>query len=389
MSRFNFPILIFVFSSAVFANDTSINTGAYGPEMIDVAKNGESDIRLESERLHFRFGMKTCSVDVEFVFINTRDKDDIEQEIGFPDLRLAQEKQIELHGSEQLFPYGGGTGHLENLKTRVNNKIVETKVKYGKVRVDDRGHWLPGAGDNRDYDMAWHTVKVHFPAGKRVRVRRTYTTENGVAPYWYRTCLYVTDTGSSWKGKIGSLVAEVDLDDGIKAKHLTWIKTVRSHKLFGDTFHDDHAPIVMPSKSDWKLVSDNKLKLIWTNFEPAKNEDKSYLRLTYLERDLAADVDWIVGRILEESQLSLAKLGRVCPHLNDHNPESLRLIRNAIFAKHNYKFKDTELVSYYSARSKTYQPLTRKLNLSERDKTNVELVKSAESGNHDPRKNCF
>lgn len=64
--------------------------------------------------------------------------------------------------------------------------------------------------------------------------------------------------------------------------------------------------------------------------------------------------------------------------LNRISMGNLKLLRNAIFARKNYKFNDVELTKYYLEKFPSYKPSTIKINVNGIDKMNIKFIKQLE-----------
>lgn len=62
---------------------------------------------------------------------------------------------------------------------------------------------------------------------------------------------------------------------------------------------------------------------------------------------------------------------------DNYNKDELRILRNAIYARHGYKFKDPELTEYFS-RFKWYIPSYNNVQLTDTEKYNVDLIQAHE-----------
>lgn len=70
---------------------------------------------------------------------------------------------------------------------------------------------------------------------------------------------------------------------------------------------------------------------------------------------------------------------RVVHFLERVTMEGLRLMRNSIFARKGYKFKDQELASYFRGRFSDYKGNSKDVSVTDIDKENIEFLKSLET----------
>ena len=97
-------------TSCVYANDTALNDGAYGPMPVGGFEGHESVIRMRAERIEVEFGRKYSKVDAHFVFRSTKPDAPARQLVGFPDLSAAGDMAIQ--------------GPIEDMRTYVDGKEV-------------------------------------------------------------------------------------------------------------------------------------------------------------------------------------------------------------------------------------------------------------------------
>lgn len=64
--------------------------------------------------------------------------------------------------------------------------------------------------------------------------------------------------------------------------------------------------------------------------------------------------------------------------LGKQSRETLRQLRNSIFARKNFEFEDAALVAYFQKKFPSYRPSSRSVELSEIDKRNIQYVKELE-----------
>jgi hypothetical protein len=259
-----FMIFLFLLMSGVsYGNDTAMNNGIYGPEPIDMTRHHESPLRLEEEHLLFEFGEDTTWVKATFLFKNTDQQRAVTQLTGFPDTQAEKTKWKDYN----RYTYTS-LGPLIDLTTTVNGKSVTSSLKYSYIYGEVDGYWIPvpkGKGDR----IGWHVVTFVVPPGGDVVLERSYRVRNGVFGTIGRSFLYVTHTGSAWKGTIGKLTLEVALKDGLKIKNLYW----------SDEKSDPDDWTTKPEKRQWEVLAPDTMRLVWRDFEPRKEEKKSLICL--------------------------------------------------------------------------------------------------------------
>src|SRR5687768_6606492 len=126
--------LLFASVICLWANDTSLHDGRFGPEPLDEVTGKESPVRMVAEHLKFEFGYKYTKVHCTFTFRNTLDSGSVEQLVGFPDTEAAENevKRLEPEHADAVGE-SPSVSRLENLKTRVNGRVVKSELKYNSV----------------------------------------------------------------------------------------------------------------------------------------------------------------------------------------------------------------------------------------------------------------
>lgn len=90
-------------------------------------------------------------------------------------------------------------------------------------------------------------------------------------------------------------------------------------------------------------------------------------------------VESTIDKLYRDPTFDLSAQGKdLAQFLRKQTKETLRRIRNAIFARKNYQFDDPKLIEYFQKRFPTYKPTTRRFDMSEIDKRNVQYMKEIE-----------
>ena len=250
-----------------------MNEGAYGPEPRGGTAGTESVIRMESERITVKFGRKTSEVTARFVFRSYKPKEPARQLVGFPDYGAA------LKEGERRDPKGEAswhgdlnvTGPLEEMRTFVDGKEVESKLDYGFVAMTEDEGWKAGTPEDGTL-MAWHTMWADFPPDKDVVVERRYKVNNGEMVGGIEMFEYITATGASWRGTIGQMDVDITLD-GWTADDIAWETGGKKKQIF------DGGPYTSPGKKDWKILSPTHLQFAWKDFEPRTDKNRRSFHL--------------------------------------------------------------------------------------------------------------
>ena len=250
------------------ADDSAMNEGAYGPEPRGGTAGEESIIRMESEQITVRFGREHSDVVARFVFRSYKPKEPARQLVGFPDFGAAykEAERRDPDGKAVWQPSENVAGPLQNLRTLVDGKEVESKLDYGFVQITEDQGWKPGTPEHGEL-MAWHTVWVEFPPDRDVVVERRYTAENGSMVGDISMFEYITATGASWKGTIGQMDVDITLE-GWTADDIAWKTGGKKKQIF------ESGPFTSPDKKAWKILSPTHFQFTWKNFEPRTDKDR-------------------------------------------------------------------------------------------------------------------
>jgi len=238
-SRF---LVLALMAQMAVANDTAMHEGASGPEPVGWTSGRESIIQMKEEEITVKFSKGRSKVHVKFVFVSHKKGGDACQTLGFPDLSRAEHE-------------GDLIGPLEKLVTKVNGKAVPSKLVEGYYAFEEKNGIVTRKqvkkGEGQKF--AWHTISVVFPPGKEVVVERVYETPNGMTAGGPEFFTYETRTGGNWRGKIESLKASVEIDEGVDLKQIT-----------------------LQPKGEWVWKNKQVAELRWKNFEPRTNEKRQW-----------------------------------------------------------------------------------------------------------------
>jgi hypothetical protein len=250
-------LLLCLFASCAFANDTALHDGNDGPAPIGGKRGSESVIRMVREHLDITVGRDKTEVRAKFVFSNTRDDATARQTVGFPD-RTAM-------AAEGTFT-SDFSGPIERLRTFVNGKERKSRRLRGWMHERDGFDEPARPGEKGAFERVWHAIDVEFPVGKEVTIERRYRVPNGgsVANPAQHFFEYTTATGGVWKGNIGELVADVTMADGLSVEKLLW-----------------EPDGMAPGRKHWQVLSPKKLRLVWKNFEPRTQKNRREFRVAW------------------------------------------------------------------------------------------------------------
>lgn len=268
-------------AGSAIANDTAMHPGAYGPEPVGGGITGkESAIRMVKEHLVIRYGRQATTVSVTFTFRNTLKTATAKQLIGFPDIAAAKNEgarraQANPNDFETSYYESDITGPMENVSTRVNGHVVPSKLQYGFISRPSKAEEWKASSPRNGQLMGWHVAWVSFPPGKDVTVERRYTVQNGGTVVGVNFFEYLTHTGRIWNGKIGELVADVTLADGLTVKDLIFV----GQPLPKGLTQVPKEFMTTPAQREWQVLSPTKLRLTWKDFEPALGGNRAGFQL--------------------------------------------------------------------------------------------------------------
>lgn len=272
------PLLVFIafalgVTPCVYANDTELNEGRYGPMPVGGFKDKESVIRMLAEHIEVEFGKEYSKVDAHLIFRSTKPDAPARQLVGFPD-----PSGIEVGGGREYSKVGDAhfifrsakpdaSGPIEDMRTYVDGKEIKSELKYGFVKWDDAVGFRAATPKDGE-SIAWYTIWVTFPPDRDVVIERNYRVHNGGNVLGTQMFDYITSTGASWKGTIGHLQADITLVDGLTIKDLAWKDDSEKEGTF-----------CSPKRSSWKILSPTQMRFVWDDFEPRIDKDKGGFRL--------------------------------------------------------------------------------------------------------------
>lgn len=266
-------ILLLGATLTVWANDTAINSGAFGPAPLGEFKGQESVIRMVSETIDIHFARKETNVACKFVFHSTKTTGPARQLVGFPDL-LADED-------------ANDAGLIRKLQTWVDGKEIAAEKQMGWFTIprDPMGTPRSGLGPPPEKEgangtwedqvkKAWfYTVDVTFPPDRDVIIERKYVADNGGSVMGNTTFSYTTRTGAVWQGTIGRADISLTLD-GWTVDDLAFEDGAQKLPP------RDQFAWCVPNKACWTVVSPTELHMTWKDFEPAVHQTRREIALS-------------------------------------------------------------------------------------------------------------
>ena len=249
----SFALAVLLFGSPALANDTAINDGASGPEPVGWRAGAESIIQMKNEHISVHFGQESSRVTAKFTFVSHKSSGPATQKLGFPDMSRSDTE-------------GDVIGPIENLKTYVDGKLVESELVVGYFRETfrDDAAFYERAEKPAEEDafgpvrrFAWHIIEATFPPGEEVVVERHYEAPTGKNTTFESLFVYETRTGGAWRGEIERLTADVTFEPGI-----------------------DPGLVILQPRDGWVWDPDRtRATLTWTNFEPRTDRERQYFEV--------------------------------------------------------------------------------------------------------------
>lgn len=263
----------------------------------------------------------TYDVDATFVFYNEEKSTTVL--VGFP-----------MHGYS---PEGDTVGEFISFKTFVNEKEVPVINQYKYFR------------EEKPTDEKWKIKEVSFPKGQEVITRVQYTAPYGFASNGDAFIDYIIGTGKSWSGNIG-------------ISTFTVIFTDDTNLSVNDPFS---LLQYLYGKSRFSRTK-NTMSWVTPEFKPEYIRDMFHVEIAPFwtpYRDIVPNLDTFGGNPVDP--LLLEKL----------TVKQLRILRNAVYARHGKIFKDKELAKYFSTRQ-WYAPKQDYVegDLSDIEKDNIQRI---------------
>lgn len=281
--------LLLTMSISLFANDTFfyMASGQLVP-----TKEGEVDIEMTEEVISLVLEDKYYEVTVDFSFYNPGKKA-VTLEIGFP-----------------FFCEGiSGEGTISDFRCWTND--VETS--YTDLPLVKE--W--STSDPTELENAYvRTIK--FPGKKTTKTKITYKATYGREAPSYRIAKYLYGTGSSWKNAIGKMT--IRITNNMKYSYPEW-------KHF-------------PEYDSLTRINDNTWEIVCTNVEPENYTDC----ITLIIGDIFGDNG---PRVITKSSYFVCMAKQTEDSLFWYTKAQLRLLRNAVYAFHGYKFKSQDLIETF------------------------------------------
>ncbi len=302
-------------STFVYSNDTYffISGGNLVP-----TNEKDTLIEMSGEKININLQDKFYEVTVDFTFYNPGKETDLI--VGFPFFQAGYE------GHGKIWDFKCWTNDQEtDFSSEPIEKIWErtTDLEYVNAR------------------------KIHFPEKDFTNTRVYYKSEYGDSSPSFLIANYLYGTGSSWNKPIGSILLRIE--NNIKYGILRNVVMENSTNL------------------TQKLIrtSDNTFELLLYNVEPKKYTDYFEIEISDVlsddgPRSFPAYFDYN-KRVVNKNEFKWLR------------KDQLRLVRNAIYALHGYKFKSKDLEEYFTTVGQNWNPpYAVNSNFSENDLSEIE-----------------
>lgn len=240
----------------------------------------ESPVRMEREHLQVDFGYQFTAMHAIFTFRNSAPQGTVEHLVGFPDIGAAS---VEMKRRDpehaRVISERVNTAPLLDLRTLIDGKERKAALRLGEVKPGgDTDRTTVWSFDKASGIRAWHVVRVQFPAGKEVTIERYYRVQNGTSALGVAFFHYTTATGGVWQGRIGRLQVDATLSNGLKVGEIVWPDTKLGRGKTLDAADAIYA--TQPARSEWQVIGDTHLRLVWTDFEPRTEKQRRGFKLS-------------------------------------------------------------------------------------------------------------
>ncbi|MDO8735378.1 MAG: YARHG domain-containing protein [Elusimicrobiota bacterium] len=284
-------LLLFIFtvySTVCFADDGYVSVGVGG-----TVKPGSDQVDIVLKQQEVLITLSTIDdgyydVDAKFIFFNQGKSTTVV--MGFP-----EEAQ---------------KGGITNFKTWVNDiEVKSSTTPWVKIYTDETSDRLP-------LNQRWWTKEVYFKSFSttttKVHYKANYCGDSSISGY---SLFYKFGTGRYWKGNIGIAIFTLRFPEETYFRILSGMPFIY--------YGEDKTHLSTP------VFSRKRCEMSWMlkDFEPKEN-DTFQIGLT-IKSNMMEDIWFSLSNWLEK--------------LDYCSPWQLRIIRNAIYAKHGRPFLNEEL----------------------------------------------
>ncbi|MEI8202750.1 MAG: YARHG domain-containing protein [Bacteroidota bacterium] len=300
-------IVLLICPLIAFGDDAFM--GTRGGNVFPIIRNNK--IRMSKEEIRIKMLKDSCTVKCKFWFTNESNDTVTSVYMGFPDY---------FEGIAQ------GSTALRNFSCKVNSFPMEINKErqVTSPATDSTLNNFDSTYANYEYWYCWYVEKI-LPH-QTILVENTYTGEWGGNVEGIMSFSYLIGTAQTWYNTIGNGKVVFDYSEVAST-------------LFIDTSYEDL------SKGMIRKFYDDSAVFLFNDYYPEWNEQLEvkfypYWRCPYMFSD-----DTETSYPIEEEYGTFAH----------YSKERLRLMRNEIFARHGYLFKDENLKLFFEQRS-WYRP---------------------------------
>lgn len=289
--------LLFVLSIVTIkANDAFL--GSRGGNVFPIIRN--ESIRMVKEEIKVILEKDSCRVYCKFWFKNLGTKTE-NVFMGFPDYF----KDI-----------SQGSNPLRGFTCAVNGKFTEFDKRTQTTEVDN----IP---DLKRYEK-WFCWNVQFKPGETVLVENNYNGDLGGSADGTCSFSYLIGTAQTWSSTIAN------------GKVIFDYSKIASKAFVDTTFYSDRT---LPKGLERNIYNDSTI-ISYNNYLPKWNETLKVNLICFWKCPYGG-----LQKTFTESPI----LGNI--KMKTLGQQMLRLMRNEVFARHGYVFKDIDLQNYFAAMS--------------------------------------
>ena len=294
--------LLLVFSIAkINANDAFL--GSRGGNVFPIIRN--ESIRMVKEEIKVVMEKDSCRVYCRFWFKNLGTK--VENVfMGFPDY---------------FEDIGQVSNPLRGFTCAVNGQMKEVEKRTQTIEIDK----IP---DLKSYEK-WFCWNVKFKPGETILVENNYNGDLGGSAEGTCSFSYLIGTAQTWSSTIAN------------GKVIFDYSKIASKAFMDTTFYSDRT---LPKGLERYIYNDSTV-FSYNNYLPKWNETLVVTLLCFWKCPYGELQKGLTEYPFRNNRFKYQNISK----------QTLRLMRNEVFARHGYVFKDIELQSYFSTQN-WYKP---------------------------------
>jgi hypothetical protein len=290
--------LLLVFS-IVTTNANDAFLGSRGGNVFPIIRN--ESIRMVKEEIKVVMEKDSCRVYCKFWFKNLGTKAE-NVFMGFPDY---------------FEDISQGSNPLRNFTCAVNGQETEFDKRTQTTEVDN----IP---DLKRYEK-WFCWNVQFKPGETVLVENNYNGDLGGSADGTCSFSYLIGTAQTWSSTIAN------------GKVIFDYSKIASKSFVDTTFYSDRT---LPKGLERNIYNDSTV-FSYNNYLPKWNETLKVNLLCFWKCPYGELQKGLTEYPFQNNRFKSPTFSK----------QMLRLMRNEVFARHGYVFKDLELQNYFAAMS--------------------------------------